>query len=387
MKILLVHNFYQQAGGEDVVFEAERSMLVAAGHTVETYTVSNDDLKHVPALKMAIRTVWNAEAARTLAELVRRQNIDVVHFHNTFPMLSPAVYQAVRAAGAAAVQTLHNYRLVCANALLYRDDRPCEDCLGVLPWPAIKHRCYRESLAASATVAGTQVLHRVFRTYQREIDAYIALTSFARHKFIEGGLPPELLHVKPNFLDEDPGVGSGGGGYALFIGRLTPEKGIRTLLKAWENPGHALPLKILGHGPLAPEVEAAARLSPGIEWLGQRPRSEVMRLAGEAECLVFPSEWYEGFPMTIVEAFAVGLPVIASRVGALPEIVESGRTGLHFAPGDAESLKAAVGSMTTEKRALWSAGARAEFEHRYTRPQNILELMSIYHTALQRKGH
>uniref|UniRef100_UPI002869EBA4 glycosyltransferase n=1 Tax=Deinococcus sp. TaxID=47478 RepID=UPI002869EBA4 len=208
MNILLVHNFYQQPGGEDVVFRAESSLLSSAGHRVQEYTVTNDDVGQKSKLTLAAHTIWNAGAASRLAQEVRRGGFDVVHFHNTFPLLSPAVYRAVRAAGAATVQTLHNYRLLCANALLFRDGHICEACLGHLPLPAIRHRCYRGSLGASATVAVMQVTHRALGTYDRQVDAYIVLTDFARSKFIEGGLPADRLHVKPNFLAPDPGAGA-----------------------------------------------------------------------------------------------------------------------------------------------------------------------------------
>lgn len=383
MNILLVHNFYQQPGGEDVVFRAESSLLSSAGHHVQEYTVTNDDVGQMSKLTLAAHTIWNAGAASRLAEEVRRGAFEVVHFHNTFPLLSPAVYGAVRSAGAATVQTLHNYRLLCANALLFRDGHICEACLGRLPLPAIRHRCYRGSVGASATVAAMQVTHRVLGTYDRQVDAYIALTEFARSKFIEGGLPASRLHVKPNFLAPDPGAGAGNGGYALFIGRLTPEKGIRTVLEAWRELGQELPLRVLGHGPLTAEVEQAQIALPGIEYLGQRGREEVLALAANAECLVFPSEWYEGFPMTIVEALAVGLPVIASRVGAMQHLITPGVTGEHFTPGDPADLVGAVRRFLKSDRHAARVQARSDFTNHYTSAENLRQLMYIYDQARQ----
>ena len=383
MNILLVHNFYQQPGGEDVVFRAESSLLSGAGHYVQEYTVTNDDVSQTPRLTLAAHTVWNAGAASRLAQEVRRGAFDVVHFHNTFPLLSPAVYSAVRSAGAATVQTLHNYRLLCANALLFRDGHVCEACVGRLPLPAVRYRCYRNSLGASATVAAMQVTHRMLGTYQHHVDAYIALTDFARDKFIQGGLPAGRLHVKPNFLAPDPGMGQGGGGYALFIGRLTPEKGIRTVLDAWKELGHDLPLKVLGDGPLRAEAEQAGSQVPGVTYLGQRGRDEVMALAAGAECLIFPSEWYEGFPMTIVEALAVGLPVIASRVGAMQHLIKPGVTGEHFTPGDAADLIRAVRRFLDSDRQAARSRARADFTDHYTSAENLRQLMYIYDQARQ----
>ena len=382
MRVLLVHNYYQQAGGEDVVFEGERSLLVEAGHQVATFTVHNDALAGASPAQMATQTVWNSAAARSISQAVENHRAEVAHFHNTFPVLSPAVYRAAKAAGAATVQTLHNYRLLCANALFYRDGHVCEDCLGGLPWPAVRHRCYRQSLGASAAVAACQVIHGARGTYRREVDAFVALTTFARDKFIQGGLPAERLHVKPNFLNEDPGEGTGGGGYALYIGRLTPEKGVRTALDAWENQAGLPPLKVVGDGPLASEVERAAQRNSQITWLGQRPRAEVLELAKEAECLVFPSVWYEGFPMTVVEAYGVGLPVIASRVGALEHLVEDGCTGLLFSPGDAAALSAVVRQFMATDRAALRRQARQKFLSHYTGLENLQLLLSIYATAV-----
>lgn len=383
MKILLVHNFYQHPGGEDVVFAAERELLTQGGHTVSSYTVSNDEVAQFSKIGLAARTLWNARQARQLRSLVREQDAEVVHFHNTFPLLSPAVYGAVRSAGAATVQTLHNYRLLCANALLFRDGHVCEQCLGRLPVPAVRYRCYRGSLGASTTVAAMQVVHRALGTYERQVDAFIALTDFARDKFSAGGLPADRLHVKPNFLNADPGPGAGGGGYALFIGRLTPEKGVRTLLRAWQELGLTLPLKLLGDGPLSAEVAQAARETPGVEWLGQRPKAEVLELARAAECLIFPSEWYEGFPMTLVEAMAVGLPVIASRVGSMQSLIDPGRTGLHFTPGDAHDLATQVRAFLAGDRQQMRRQARLEFVSRYSSAENLGQLMYIYAQARQ----
>ncbi|GHF35977.1 glycosyltransferase involved in cell wall biosynthesis [Deinococcus metalli] len=386
MKILLVHNYYQQPGGEDVVFRAEATLLRDAGHDVEEYTVSNMEIGQQGKAGVAARTVWNAAAARTLNRMVRSGQHDIVHFHNTFPLLSPAVYGAARAAGAATVQTLHNYRIVCASALLFRDGHVCESCLGRLPVPAVRHRCYRDSVGASATVAAMQVAHRVLGTYRRDVDAYVALTEFARDKFIQGGLPATRLHVKPNFIDPDPGAGPGGGGYALFVGRLTEEKGVQTLLDAWRRIGTALPLKVLGSGPLVGDVEQAAGSVPGVTYLGQRGREEVMALAARAECLIFPSRWYEGFPMTIVESLAVGLPVIASRIGAMEQLIQDGVNGMHFEPGNADDLVRAVQSFLAGDRPRMRNAARETFVKHYTSAENLRQLMYIYGQARKAGG-
>lgn len=387
MNVLLVHNFYQQAGGEDEVFRAEAALLTRLGHEVQTYTVSNDLIEHTPKLQAAAQTLWNSRVARELREVVRARGIGVVHFHNTFPILSPAAYAGARAGGAAVVQTLHNYRLLCANALLFRDGHVCEDCLGrAVPTPAVQHRCYRGSRAGSAVVATMQATHRAAGTYRRGVDAYIALTEFARGKFLAGGLPGDRLHVKPNFLDPDPGPGAGDGGYALFVGRLAPEKGVMTLLEAWRTLGAELPLRIVGDGPLAAEVARAAAERPGVTWLGRQDRAQVLEQMRGARLLVFPSEWYEGFPMTLVEAFAVGLPVIGSNVGAVAALIDHGRTGRHFRAGQADDLAAQVRAQWTHPDGFMREAVRREYLMHYAAEANHRALMQIYRRALVQAG-
>jgi len=317
-----------------------------------------------------------------LRRLFAEQRPNVAHFHNTFPLISPSAYYAARDEGVAVVQTLHNYRLLCPSSVLFRDGHICEDCLGrAIPWPGVVHACYRGSLPASAVSAATLVLHRALGTWTHLVDVYVALTEFARQKFIEGGLPAEKLVVKPNFLADDPGVGMHEGGFALFVGRLAPEKGIVTLLQAWASIGTAYPLKIVGSGPL----EALAhQLPPGVELLGQRSTVSVIKLMKEASFLIFPSEWYEGFPMTLVEAFATGLPVLASSHGSTAEIVRDHETGRVFAAGDSDELAATVNWALLHPSEVTEMGraARREFETKYTPGQNYERLMDIYRRAV-----
>jgi glycosyltransferase involved in cell wall biosynthesis len=224
-------------------------------------------------LKLAAKTIWNRSAATKIFEKARDHRAQIVHFHNTFPLFSPAVYSAARKSGAAVVQTLHNYRLICPAATLFRDGKSCKKCLARFPTPAIKHACHRKSRAASATAAVSLGIHRALGTYTNDIDAYITLTDFARRKFSQAGFHPDHLHTKPNFLDPDPGVGSGNGNFALFAGRLTEEKGVRTLFQAWQNSRINIPLKVCGDGPLVEETRAASEADPKIEYLGRRARS------------------------------------------------------------------------------------------------------------------
>jgi glycosyltransferase involved in cell wall biosynthesis len=379
VRVLLVHNHYQQPGGEDQVFREEGALLESRGHTVLRYTLHNDEVAAQGPAALAARTVWSRPAYRAVARLVREGGVEVVHVHNTLPLASPAVYWAARQAGAAVVQTLHNFRLVCPGALLLRDGRPCTACLGRLPLPALRHACYRGSRPASAAVAAMLAAHRALGTWQHAVDRYVALTPFAREVFVRGGLPAEKVAVKPNFLRADPGAGEGGGGFALFVGRLSPEKGLGPLLEAWRRHPDLPPLKVVGDGPLAGAVQAAP-----VEWLGARPREHVLALMQAAEVLVCPSLAWEGMPMTVVEAFACGLPVVASDHGAMAGMVDE-TAGLRVPPGDPAALAAAVRALVADapRRARLRRGARRLFEAHYTAARNHDLLLQLYRDAFE----
>jgi glycosyltransferase involved in cell wall biosynthesis len=393
VKILLAHNFYQQPGGEDRVFAAEGALLEERGHEVYRYTLHNDRVTDLTKVGLAKASVWNGAHYAALRGVFRRERPHVAHFHNTFPLISPAACHAARAEGVPVVQTLHNYRLLCPNALFFRSGRVCEDCLHKpIAWPGVVHACYRNSRAASATVATMLGVHRALGTWSRAVDLHIVPSEFARRKFIEGGLPPERLVVKPHFVHPDPGPGAGRGGYALFVGRLSPEKGVHTLLRAWgllpSTAAAGAALKIVGDGPLAVELSQVAARLPGVSMLGPRSEAQVYELLGEASCLVVPSESYETFGRVIVEAFARGTPVVASDIGAIAEAVEHGRTGLLCAPGDPESLAAQLERLMTDdaERGRMRGAARAEFEAKYTAERNYALLADIYRQVIGTRG-
>ena len=353
MRILLAHNFYQQPGGEDEVFRSEYDLLRSYGHAVTRFTLHNDGVDAMGRLALLGATVWNPKAAAALREQIRVERPDVVHFHNTFPLMSPAAYAAARAEGAAVVQTLHNFRLVCPGALLMRDGKACEECLHkAVPLPAIKHKCYRGNRAATAAVATMLTVHRAAGTYRSAVDVYLAPSRFAAGKLVEGGLPADKIVVKPNFVHPEPPAGPGGGGYAAFVGRLSPEKGVEVLLAAWERVGSRLPLTIVGDGPMAPLVKAAAARNPAVRWAGRKKIDEVYELLGRADLAICPSTCYETFGRVAAEAFATGTPVVASGHGAFADIVDPGRTGSLFRPGDAGDLAAQVLRLVDDPAAL-----------------------------------
>jgi glycosyltransferase involved in cell wall biosynthesis len=390
VKILLVHNTYQQPGGEDVVFHQERTLLEKAGHEVIAYQRSNFEVDRYTGLRrldLAKRTIWASDTKREFSRLLRREQPELVHVHNTFVMISPSIYSACSEAGIPAVQTLHNFRLLCPDGIFFRDGHVCEECHQGSLWHSIQHACYQGSRAATAVVAGMLEFHRLRDTWKREVSQFISLTEFARQKFIAGGFPADRITVKPNFVDPDPGEQQAKQNYALLLGRLAPGERVRTTLKAWKLLQADLPLVIIGGGPNQAELEAeAGQLGlKNISFRGQQPRAEALAALKAARFLLFPSEWYEGFPMTLAESFACGTPVICSRLGAMQEIVADGVTGLQFGAGDAAELASKVEwacAHPAEMRAM-GQNARREFEAKYTAEKNYPQLLEIYQRALQ----
>ena len=381
MRVLLAHNYYQQPGGEDVVVENEQALLSAHGHKVQLCMDSNDRIAGPwAAAKAAWRAPYSPEARAGMAALLAERAPDVVHVHNFFPLLTPSIYDACRDARVPVVQTLHNFRTICAGALLMRGGRPCEDCIGGSPYRGALHGCYRGSRPASLAVARMIATHRRRRTWHTKVDRFIALTEFSRSRFVKAGFPGGRIAVKPNFV-EDRAQEAGPREGALFVGRLSPEKGVHTMLLAWD--GLDVTLRIAGDGPLLDTARDAGM--PNVDVPGRTAPEAVATEMARAAFLVFPSEWYEGFPMTLVEAFCRGLPVIASRLGSMAEIVEDGVTGLHFTPGDAADLAAKVrwAASHAEDMRRMGANARRVYEEKYTPETNYRQLMAIYEQAIE----
>lgn len=388
MRILLVHNYYQQRGGEDVAVENERDLLRAHGHDVEFYSVNNDAIRGAWRKAVtAVLTVHNPWSKAAMAERLRQFRPDVVHVHNFFPMLSPSIFDACREAGTPSVMTLHNFRIMCPTSILYHDGAIRERSLKHSAMWALPRRVYRSSFLATLPLVVMVDFHKWAGTWRRKVDVFVALTEFAKAKFVEGGLAAEHIVVKGNAAADplagakvDPAPRSG----ALFVGRLSEEKGIATLLSAWRGVGY--PLRIAGDGPLRGMCEAAA--NKHITCLGPLKRDQVSAEMRRASFLVLPSICYEMFPMTIVEAFANGLPVIASDLGGLPNLLEGGAAGLTFKPMDAQDLrtKALWAAAHPEQMGGMGRAARAAFEEKYTDARNYSNLMAIYEGAISRRS-
>ncbi|MFQ5958073.1 MAG: glycosyltransferase [Alphaproteobacteria bacterium] len=383
MKVLFAHNAYRQRGGEDAVVAAERALLAEHGHTVSLLSASNDALSGFPSrIGAALRAPHSPAARDALAHRLADERPDVVHVHNFFPLLTPSLYDACRAAGVAVVQTLHNYRLICPAATLTRAGKPCELCVTGSAYQAVLHGCYRGSRLGTLAVARMVEQHRKRGTWRDHVDRFIALSRFAKRKFVEGGLPAAKIAVKPNFFVErhEGGASPTRREGALFVGRLSAEKGLRTLIGAWR--GVDAPLRVAGDGPLLDDLRAAA--PPAVSVLGPLTAAEVAAEMRRASFLVLPSECYEGFPMVVAEAYGRALPVIASRLGSLAEIVEDGVTGVHFTAGDGADLAAKVrrAAASADEMRRMGAAARARYEERYTAGANYRMLWAVYEQAI-----
>lgn len=390
MKVLIAHNAYQQRGGEEAVVEAEARLLKERGHQVIFYRRHNDELGRrgrFGAISTGIETVWADDSYHALKKLLVQEKPDVAHFHNILPLISPSSYYACSGAGVPVVQTLHNYRLLCPGGQFLRDGQVCESCLGrSVGWPGIAYACYRNSRAATAAVAGMLAAHRAIGTWRTKVNLYIALSKFARQKFIQGGLPADRIVVKANFVSSGANLHRGTGEFVLFAGRLSPEKGLSLLLHAWHERKLGIPLRILGDGLLRAELQEEARKLglTDVSFWGRVSESEMRQHLDNARFLVMPSIWYEGFPLAIAEAFARGVPVVCSRIGSLEEIVHHGRTGLHFETGNIADLARQAEWAWSHPAEMQEMGraARAEYEAKYTPEQNYKILMEVYERAI-----
>ncbi|HVH89022.1 MAG TPA: glycosyltransferase family 4 protein [Terriglobales bacterium] len=383
MRILTAHNYYHHPGGEDVVFAQETSLLQQHGHEAFSYERSNDELQSenlIPRVLGAAASVWSRATYSQFSEVLRRVSPDVVHVHNTFLAMSPSVFSACQDARIPVVYTVHNYRLLCANSAFYRDGRPCEKCASGNKWHAIANACYRSSRLATGVAVSTVAYNWHRGTWTHAIDRYIAPSHFLREKLISAGLPAERIVVKPHFVDPDPGVATRRDQYAVFVGRLSPEKGVNEMLKAWEQLDD-VPLKIVGDGPERVELEVLCREKKlNVQFTGYLSRTEALEHLQRARLLIFPSITYESFGMGIVEAYACGIPVIASDHGAMRELVEDGHTGLRFRPTDPDDLARCIRKLWSDQELLERCGdnARQEFERKYTAEANYQALMGIY---------
>lgn len=378
--VLQVHTRYRQAGGEDLVVEAEKQLLQAAGISVHQVIFDNADLSESrsPAgdLRLAASAIWSRRAERRVRAAIATHRPDVMHVHNTFAAASPSIYSAANVVPV--VQTLHNYRMVCPVATAFRDGHACTDCVGrSVPWPSVLHACIHGSRSQSAAAAATIAVHRALGTFKHRIAAYLALTAFQRQLMIDGGLAAQKIRVVPNFLEPDPGIVARPRAGILYVGRLAEEKGVRVLLRAAAlKPGT---IRVAGTGPLQSLVEQAA-VAGDIEYLGQLEPSSVFEEVRRAVAVILPSIWFEGFPLTVLEAYATGTPVIATRLGSLAELVDNRVTGIFAEAHDAEGLGERIQWAVNHPAEMHEMGsqARKQYELRFRGPTHLAELLDVY---------
>ncbi|MFO0941381.1 MAG: glycosyltransferase [Pirellulales bacterium] len=391
MRVLAIHNYYQQRGGEDQCFEDEVSVLESHGHSVSCYTVHNDSVEGQSKLKVAKQSIWNWQAHEKVKTLIQQHQPDVVHVMNAFPLLSPAIFYAAKEAGATVVHEVQNYRMFCANAFMMRDGRHCEDCIGKsFALPALVHRCYRQSLLGSATLAVSMSLHRRWETWHKAVDLFLCPSECAKRLLIRGGLPKQRIVVKPNALNSDPGAGAGSASGFVFVGRLSPEKGLRTLFEAWRSDRSLPTLTIIGDGPDRELVQQMAANDTRIQWLGRLPLELLLEVVGEARALIMPSTWNETFGRTTIEAFAKGTPVVGSRIGGTAELIVEGKTGWLFEPNCSTELTQKVQlalAMDDQQRSEMRAAVRQYFLENFLPDNNYRALLHCYEQAISFSCH
>ncbi|MGA9407849.1 MAG: glycosyltransferase family 4 protein [Bacteroidota bacterium] len=397
MKILLVHNFYGSTApsGENTAYRAEASLLRNNSHSVIEFNRHSDEIlqrNFYGTLKGAVSAVWNPFSLFSLKQALRETKPDIVHVHNTFPLLSPSVVYAPREQNIPTVMTMHNYRIGCSAGTAVRKDQACTLCLDAKSViPALRFGCYRESRMATLPVSAMIAFHNARNTWRRNIDAFITLTDFQRDTMVRFGIPAESLFVKPHFLEHPPQPipWKDREHKAVFVGRLYAAKGIHILLEAWKRMGKESPrLEVVGDGPMKAQLVRSVEGSGGsVSFLGNVSREEAMRRISSAKLLIVPSLCFEGFPMVVQEAFALGVPVAASNIGSLPSLVTENKNGKLFAPGDAGEILSCVKELLANDKKLRFLGeaARREFDEKYTAEKNYGMLMGIYEAATARR--
>jgi glycosyltransferase involved in cell wall biosynthesis len=388
MRVLQIHNYYQFPGGEDSVAAAERKLLADYGNEVYLFERHNQEIDKYGSLRklfLFFNPTWSFSAQREVARIVRSRKIDIVHLHNFFPLVSPSVLYACATAGVPVVYTLHNWRLLCANGILYRDGEACTKCIDKGVLQAIRHACYRRSTLQTVSVVLMQIVHRNLKTWQKLITLYVAPSEFVKEWFVKAGFPTGKIIVKPHFDYAEPKVLNGSGKYALFVGRLIKNKGIFELLEAWKSV--AFPLKVVGSGPDEAEVRHFVdKWNLGsVELCGQATSASVVDYIKESLFLIVPSLHHEAFAKVVIEAFACGIPVVGSRRPPLTELIDDGRNGLLFEAGAVGDICNKVKWLIGHELELNEMGIQAknDFDVRFSAEENYRQLIDIYGKAIK----
>ena len=392
MRVMVVHNRYRSAApsGENIVVDQEAAALRAAGHQVELFERHSDDIADWSLARKAglpATTVWNGGAKRDLLSRIEAARPDVLHVHNTFPLLSSSVLHAGREARVPVVATIHNYRLLCPGGGFFRDGEPCHDCAGGHGTAALRHGCYRGSRLATAPIVVANIVHRP--AWQRLVSAYIFISQSQKDLMSGLGLPAERTFVKHNFVeagDAHPGTREH---LVTYVGRLDAAKGIAVLMQAWDtfraaNPHSRLRLAVVGDGPMGDEVRTWGAGHPSVEVCGLAPRDQVGALLGRSLACVLTSKSEETFGLVAVEAMAAGVAAVAPRTGPFPELISHGTDGLLFEVGQVGSLAAALAEVDREPERFVAMGqqGRTTYERRFRAGDNLERLLQVYRFAV-----
>ncbi|MEW8439921.1 MAG: glycosyltransferase family 4 protein [Candidatus Thiodiazotropha taylori] len=379
MRVLIVHNYYKIRGGEDSVVESEIALLKKNNHDVFTYFRNNSELLRYSSIKLALTTQWSIKSFKKISEIIRENKPDIIHVHNTLPLVSPSIYWAASKYRIPIVQTVHNYRLSCLNALFLRDGKLCEECIGKFPYAGIVNSCYRASRKASAVLAFMLLLHRTIGTYNNKISHYIALSEFSKNKLVMSGVSNNKITIKPNYIDHVSEKNTKRSDELLYVGRLSNEKGISLLLDALSKL-NGFKVTVIGEGPELPLVQN----NKNIKYIGKLTNESVLKKMSSALALLIPSICYENFPRIIVEAYSCGLPVIASSIGSIKNIVDDGETGLLFDPISSTDMATKINWAVCNQEEMNKMGlkARKKYENEYTEEKNYKQLIDIYLRAI-----
>lgn len=379
MRVLIVHNYYKIRGGEDSVVESEIALLKKNNHDVFTYFRNNSELLRYSSIQLALTTQWSIKSFKKISEIIRENKPDIIHVHNTLPLVSPSIYWAASKYRIPIVQTVHNYRLSCLNALFLRDGKLCEECIGKFPYAGIVNSCYRASRKASAVLAFMLLLHRTIGTYNNKISHYIALSEFSKNKLVMSGVSNNKITIKPNYIDHVSEKNTKRSDELLYVGRLSNEKGISLLLDALSKL-NGFKVTVIGEGPELPLVQN----NKNIKYIGKLTNESVLKKMSSALALLIPSICYENFPRIIVEAYSCGLPVIASSIGSIKNIVDDGETGLLFDPISSTDMATKINWAVCNQEEMNKMGlkARKKYENEYTAEKNYKQLIDIYLRAI-----
>lgn len=384
MNILFVHNRYLIRGGEDESTEMEIDLMIKHGHNVTSYIVENEQISNRSIFSVAFSVVWSRRTYREVRKLIKENRIEILHVQNFFPLISPSVYYAAKSLKIPVVQAIRNYRLICPNALFFRDNKICTECSSKLfPYPSIFYKCYRKNRLATFTTALMLFIHRILGTWHKKVDKFVAVSEFVKHTLVNEGYDADKIVVKPNFLLQEFAYNSDHDNYFIYIGRLSNEKGIKTLCSAWEILGKRVPLKIIGEGDDVDKIKRLQMEGYNIDYLGKLPMNETLKYLSNTKALVIPSEWFEPFGRVIIEAYALSIPVIASNIGGIKELVDDNKTGYLFEPSNYVDLAEKVTKLNDNiNLSTLKKNAYSKSQNLFSSESNYKFLIRIYEDIL-----